>query len=576
VQTPPPIPRKAWAIAAALVFLTFLAFLPVLHCGFTDFDDPWYVTDNHHVLTGLTAANIRWAFTDRAIAYWQPLSWLSLMLDTTLFGTGPAGYHRTNLILHALSAATVFLVLFRMTGAMWRAALVAAIYAIHPLRVESVAWVAERKDVLSNLMAWLTIGGYLAYTRSPSAKRYLLVLVPFVLGLLAKPMIVTLPCLLLVLDYWPLRRERRLKQLIVEKLPLFGLALAAGISAYISQRDCGALLTWTQYPALPRLANTIISCGLYMWKTVWFASLAAFYPIPGSFPWHRIADIVTAGAMLLAFSSLAFFQRHKRPWITAGWLWFLIVIAPVSGISQAGTQLLADRFSYLAGVGLLIMLIFSVPKPATLKGCRLQIAAAAMVIAMLGIATIFRSGDWQNTGTLFTSALQVTDDNWIAHDQVGLVYYQNGKYAQAELECRRSLAINASDPIAHLNLGIALSKRGQEKQAIQNYRAALVVRPDSAEAHNMLGVSLQHLGRLTEAFDEYHRAIALNPAYPSPHSNLGGILAQVGLVDQAIAELQLALSLSPNDAQIKFKLAAAQAMKHAPAAASAAADTNAR
>jgi protein O-mannosyl-transferase len=573
VNRPPPISRTSWAIAIGLVSLTFLTFLPVLRCGFTDFDDPEYVTNNQPVLDGLSRADVHWAWTTTHAGYWQPLSWMSLMLDATLTGRDAAGFHRTNLILHALSAGLVFLVVSRMSGTIWRAALVAVLYAVHPLRVESVAWVAERKDVLSNLFAWLTLGGYVAYCRAPNSRRFLLVLIPFCLGLLAKPMIVTLPCLMLLLDYWPMKRwgwpanaepafaPVPLKRLIIEKIPLFLLALAAGLSAVRSQAACHAMLSLALYPLSKRIPSILLSYSLYLWKMVWYPDLIAFYPLKVSWleqpwPWTRWASVVAAVAILLALTMLSIFQRRQRPWLIVGWLWFVGVLLPVSGVFQAGPQLLADRFSYLPSVGLLVMLVWSIPQPRrwTPNIPWFTGAIAGAVVIILCTATWIQSSYWLNSRTLFTRAMSVDYENWLAHDEVSLSLYRAGNLQAAINECAQALALNPTDPAGNYNMGLVLARTGHDAEAIKHYRVTLVLEPAQYEVHASLGVSLQRLGELSDAYDEFKESIAIKPNYAAAHSDMGGLLAQIGLLDKAIPELQLALRLNPKDKPTQKKL----------------------
>jgi len=607
----------AWAIALVLAGMTFVALLPVLRCGFINFDDQVYVTENSHVVGGLTWQNLRWAWTDKSVGYFQPLSWMSLQLDATLGGGNPFMFHWTNLLLHVLSAAVAFLVLSRMTGTIWRAALAAAIYAVHPLRVESVAWIAERKDVLSNLLAWVTIGGYVWYCRAPSPRRYLAVLVPFALGLLAKPMIVTLPFLLLLLDFWPLnrlseknkeftakaRRPRRMEEgrpgelnfdhlnsetpkgedavphssrssrlrgglipLIAEKLPLFLLALAAGAAALSSQHDSLAMAPWAAYPLSQRLGNILAGYGLYLWKTAFFYDLAVFYPLPHAWTLMRFVQVFAGAIALGGISILCVRQIKLRPWLGVGWLWFLGVLLPVAGIFQSGQQLMADRFSYLASVGLIIMIVWSIPLhtlefPQWVRG----VGAAAM-LALLCAASWVQAGYWRDSSTLFTRAIEVTGDNWLAHDQLSIVLCHENKLDEAIEQCAIALRDNPTDAIANLNIGVALSKQKKFGQSIAFFRRSLAARPDMATSHNGLGVALQHAGDIQGAYDEFRQSAALNPEYEAAHSNLGGILAEVGLREQAIAELRLALRLSPDDKLAKLKLNAVLGMKPQEAA----------
>jgi tetratricopeptide (TPR) repeat protein len=537
------ISRSSAIIALGLTLLTFLTFVPVLHCGFIDFDDPEYVSHNTRVLTGLTGENIRWALTTIHAGYWQPLSWLSLMLDSSLFNPTAETFHRTNLAVHGLSAGVVFIVLSQLTGANWRSALVAAIYALHPLRVESVAWAAERKDVLSNLLAWLTIGGYAAYARQPSPRKYLLVLIPFILAILAKPMVVTLPCLLLLLDYWPLGRGGW-KKLVAEKLPLFVLAIAAGARALVDQRNYEATLSFTAYPIWPRLVTMADGYVLYIWKMVWFSGLAIFYPIPGE---TRAFPAALATIFLIAVTIWTIAQRKHRPWLIVGWLWFVGVLLPVSGIFQAGSQSMADRFSYLPSVGLLIMLVWSIPAARTRITSAFQIGATAAVLLCLITATWIQCGYWRDTQTLFGHALAVTNDNWLAHDEIALCLSRAGDTAGAVAHWREAARINNSDPTAHYNLGLALSNDGRDDMAIVHFNQAISVRPNQWQTHSRLGVSLARLGKPQRAYDEFKRALELNPDYEPAHSGMGTLLAGLGLLDQAAAEFVIACRLDPND-----------------------------
>jgi tetratricopeptide (TPR) repeat protein len=551
--------------------MTFFTFLPVLHCSFIDFDDPDYVTENHHVLTGLTAANVRWAWTTNAAGYYQPLSWLSLMLDTSLTGTGPEGYHRTNLLIHAFSAGVVFLVLSRMTGTLWRAALIAAIYAVHPLRVESVAWVAERKDVLSDLLAWLAVGAYVGYARSPHPWRYLLVFVLMVMGVLAKPMIVTLPLLLLLLDYWPLGR-RGFGKLLWEKIPLLAVSLMAGAAAIVAQRN-HAMVSVSQYPPVARLGNAAIGYVLYLRNMTWFSDLAVLYPLPLHWPWPRVVAAIGAAALLAAITLFSFAQRKQRPWLMVGWLWFVGVLFPVSGIFQAGDQMLADRFSYLPCVGLLVMLVWSIPEWVRARG--VYATAAVLVLAGLSAATWRQCGYWRNSRTLFERDLAVTQDNWVAHDQIGLCLYRDGNMAGAMKECRQALAINPLDPVANFNMGLAMAKQGQRQQAIDHFHTVLKIRPDLCQVHNALALELQRVGDLQDAYDEYRAALDLDPDFEPAHVDLAGLLSQIGMVDKAADELRVACRLDPLDKQARMNLAAVLAyMRRQSAAAGGGGITN--
>ena len=550
------ITPAACGLALLLILLTFFTFLPVLHSALIDLDDNIYITDNRFVQNGLTLSGLRWAWTATTPGYWQPLSWVSLMLDTSISGPTSFAYHRTNLLLHSASAGLIFLVLFSMTGSLWRCALVAAIYAVHPLRVESVAWAAERKDVLSNLLAWLAIAGYLAYARKPSPRTYLLVLVPFALALLAKPMVITLPCVLLLLDYWPLNRftQKSILCLVREKLPLLLVAAAAAVTTAISQRQCHALASFAQYPLASRIGNSFLAYSQYLLKMVWFPDLAILYPIRLDWSWPRIAAAVAAAIALASFTAAAFLARKRKPWAIVGWLWFLGVLLPVCGISQAGPQSLADRFTYMPSVGLILLAVWSIPTLPTITFSWPRAAASAAVILALCVATQIQTAYWRDEPTLFHRALAVTEDNWIAHDGLAFAAYRAGDLHAMERELRQSLLLNPADAIANLNLGICLSKQGRTRDAVLQYRTALNFVPGMVEIHDNLGVELQHRGHYQAAYHQFVLALDLQPDFQPAHSNLGGLLVQLGMLDRAIPELRLALSLDPNDTLTQKKL----------------------
>jgi protein O-mannosyl-transferase len=549
-------------VALALSALTFVTFLPVLHCGFNDYDDPQYVWQNPHVLGGLKITNIRWAFTATDIGYWQPLSWLSLMLDSSLFGVSARGYHLTNLLLHSISATVVFLVLESMTACRWRSALVAVLYAVHPLRVESVAWVAERKDVLSNLLAWIAIGGYVYYCRRPSPKRYLAVLIPFALALFAKPMVVTLPCLLLLFDYWPLERWKsgsRFAQLIKEKIPLLLLALAAAVATVIAQGQSTAVAGLAKLSISFRLVTAIVGYLHYIENMAWFANLTIIYPLPRLWPPMLVLE---AASILAGITILAIWQRRQRPWLLVGWFWFIGVMLPVSGLVQSGFQAIADRFTYLPSVGLLVMLAWSLPQTNwnVLRAWQ-PWALAAVTVAMLCCCTWIQAGYWKDTETIFTQAILVTgNDNWIAHDERALIRYRASNDAGAMAECQAALATNPADPVGNYDLGLTLAKLNRNREAALYYRTALQARPELPEIHNALGAALGRQGDLLGAFAELRKSLDLNPNFEPAYLNLGSLFIVIGDKDKALAALNQAVHLNPRDKKAKAQLAVAQKM----------------
>lgn len=383
-------------------------------------------------------------------------------------------------------------------------------------------------------------------------------------------MVVTLPCLMLLLDYWPMRRwgwndlqerpfpQRSLGKLILEKLPLLLIALVAGSAAVRSQKEIGAMLPLSYYPLATRIPTILIGYSLYLWKMVWFANLIVFYPlqrtwISDPWPWTRWAWVAGSVAILLAFTVLAFFERRRRPWLIVGWLWFVGVLLPVSGIFQAGPQLLADRFSYLPSVGLLVMIVWSIPKPETGRYGLIG-AISAAVILFLCASTWVQSTYWQDDRTVFSRALQIDDNNWLAHDQISLCLYRSGNFRAAVKECAKALALNPTDPTGNYNMGLVLSQCGQDKLAVQHYEAALVLEPNQYKVLASLAVSLQRLGDMSDAYQDFEKSIAIRPNYAVAHSNLGGLLAQVGMLEQAIPEFQLAIRLDPTDKAARLKL----------------------
>jgi len=566
VETPPSscvrnVSFQRVGLALGLSVLTFLTFIPVLSCGFTDYDDPQYVWQNPHVLGGLSVANIRWAITATDVGYWQPLSWLSLMLDSTLWHHLSAGYHLTNLVLHAISAAVVFLVLESMTACRWRSALVAVLYAVHPLRVESVAWIAERKDVLSNLLTWLAIGGYVFYCRRPSPRRYLAVLIPFALALLAKPMAVTLPCLLLLLDYWPLERTKSgltFFQLIKEKLPLLLLAVAAAVATVAAPGQTNAVASLAHLPVSARVVNALVGYWGYIKNMAWFADLAVIYPLRD---WPPML-VLQAAAAVAGITTLAIWQRKQRPWLLVGWLWFIGVLAPVSGLVQSGFQARADRFTYLPTVGLLIMLVWSLP-PVSWNSTRAwkPWLLAGVSVAMLCVCTWIQSTYWQSTETLFSQALLVTgEDNWVAHDELGMARHRAHDEAGAIAECQEAIHYFPGDPVANFNLGLSMAKFNHFREAAVYYRAALQTRPNSYEVHNALGAVLAREGDLLGAYSELRKAQDLNPNFAQTYMNFGALFIAIGDKDKALASLNQAYRLDPKDARTAHYLAVARAM----------------
>jgi len=516
-------------VCIALAVATVVVYLPVRHHEFVNFDDDRFVTENPKLREGLNWRSIRWAFTsdltrdDQNADYWRPLSYLSHALDVQMFGLRPAGHHLVSLGIHVAAVVALFLVLQSMTGALWRSALVAALFALHPLRVESVAWVAERKDVLSGLFFILTLGAYARYARRPfSVYGYLVTLFTFVLALMSKSMAVTLPFVLLLLDYWPLGRTQWAKpatgrsvgvspaQLLKEKVPFFVLAVAScAVTFWALRRE--ESVERISMPLGMRISNVLLSYMGHVGKTFWPTSLAVWYPSHAAL--SAIA-VVGAGVGVVGMTTAVMWRMRHKPWLAVGWFWFFGTLAPVIGLGQLGEPTMADRFTYIPSIGLFLMLSWSVPGRA-IGGLILNaitcVIAGTLLVVCAALSKI-QVGYWRDSETLFRHALNVTRDNWLMHDSLGLI----------------------------------LVNQGRPLEAIEQFVQALQIKPDFAEAHNDLANALLDLGKVAEAIAECTEALRIRPDYAETHNNLGYALASQGKVAEAIAQYWEALRLEPD------------------------------
>jgi Flp pilus assembly protein TadD len=471
------------------------------------------------------------------------------MLDVELFGLRPGGHHAVSVLIHAASTVLLFLALRRMTGAIWRAALAAALFGVHPLRVESVLWIAERKDVLSTLFLVLTVLAYSRWVERRTAGSYAAIVVAFGLGLLAKPMLVTLPLLLLLLDFWPLERLQlasgRLRDRIVEKLPLFGMALvSAGLTLWAQYRG-GAVKTLDDVSIVFRLANAVAATAGYLWKTVWPRGLAVFYPHPGAgiAPWS-----VALGAVVIVMVSLAVFRWRRHPWLLVGWFWYLIALVPVIGIIQVGNQAMADRYTYIPSIGLCVAAAwgyFTLTRnadPRRLIGYRI---VPVFVVAALAVATYVQAGVWKNTGTLFQHALGVTSGNYVAHQYLGYLAVNRGEADLAERHFLTALEIQPDDALVRSNLGALYYSRDRLDEAVVQLEESLRLDPQSSSTCNNLGLALSALGRIVESVARFREALVLDPHNEAAHLNLGRLLSRLGRDAEAIPHLRSALDLEP-------------------------------
>ncbi|MFZ2021706.1 MAG: tetratricopeptide repeat protein [Terracidiphilus sp.] len=583
-QKPPALPQKpappkmSRAIAGArldlLIYLTlflatFAVYAQVRHFDFVNYDDPDYTTGNLHVRQGLTTQGLEWALTSRDAANWFPLTWVSHMLDAQFFGLDSGWDHLHNVLLHALGAIFLCVFLQRATGTRWRSALVAFLFALHPMHVESVAWVAERKDVLSACFWFLTLWAYVRYTERPGAARYLVVVLGLCLGLMAKPMVVTLPIVLLFLDYWPLARLREQgRKALWEKLPLLGLSVAASAITYLVQQDAGAVKA---VPLSTRLANATLSYALYVLRTFWPSRLTVFYPYPRSFAFLP----VFAACLLLAVVTTGVIVLCRRaPYLLTGWCWFVITLLPVIGLVQVGGQAHADRYMYIPMVGLLIMVVWGVAE--TLEKLQAKVLALPLAVAVClacAVLTWIQVAYWRNSETLFRHALEVTDDNSVANHNLGNYLMDSpGRLSEALPYLEAAARIDPDSPPAHTDLGSALARTGRLPEAIAQFQAAIRLAPDSPIPHNNLGSAFIEAGRLPEAIAEFHTALRLDPAYDEAlrnlaaaqaggstetHASRGIALLKAGDPSGAITELEAALRIDPNDADAQNNLGVA-------------------
>lgn len=563
--------------ATLLILLTITTFLPAVRCGFVNFDDDHYVYDNIHVQQGLSRDSVAWAFTTFHTGYWHPLTWLTLMADRQFQGPEAAGFHRTNIALHALNVVLLYLFLLYATQSSWRAAIVAALFAVHPLRVESVVWISERKDVLTSALALLTMLAYLRYARDPGLKRYLLVFLLFALTLMAKPMLVTLPALLLLLDLWPLARwkpgmaprpdpaiaplarplpVRPLRLLLLEKLPLLALSLAIALAAVVGQKKTGALVTLDHAAPLQRLNNVPVAYARYLGKLFWPTDLSIEYPFPAPPGWSWTAVYASAGILLLiTFITLRGWRRF--PHLAVGWLWFLGLLVPVIGIVQVGNQAMADRYTYFSTIGLLIALIYSLPGRviATPIARVATTIAAASLLLPLSLASMKQIEVWKDGQTLFSHAVQCDAGNAVAWNNLGSILAERGDEARARECFARSVEIQPRLINPRLNLANASLRLGRVDEARAAIERTIEDAPRLPEPRVALGSllagSLDHDG----AIEQFRAAIAVAPDHAPAWGRLGKSLAAKGQFQDAIEAYQRALTLAQPDAQTLYDLA---------------------
>jgi len=559
--------REVAGICALLGILVVLVFGQTVNHGFANYDDTLYVSSNPMVSKGITVEGIDWAFSHKELGLWNPLVTISHMLDCQLYGGWAGGHHLSNVLLHLASVLLLFLILRQMTGALWCSAFVAALFAIHPLRVESVAWIAERKDVLSGFFFMLTLGAYLHYVRRPDCRgRYWTVILLFALGLMCKPMLVTLPFVLLLLDYWPLNRlflsvpsgsdpAKKIAvnwRAVAEKIPFMALSFGLCVATMLGPKETVSI---EHVPFWTRIGEAPVWLVVYLGQMIWPSGLAVIYTHPeASLPWWP------AAVALLGFLSIGIFLlRRKHPYLWMGWLWNLGMLVPVIGIVQISHHARADHYNYLPQIGLCIAVTWTLACWAGERRHRCVVLGGmgAMALFALLVVASKQTSYWRDNETLWRHTLGCTHDNALAHNNLGLALLDQERTEEAIVQYREALRINPEYALAHNNLGAALVKQERTKEAIVQYHEALRINPDYASAHNNLGAALVQQGRTKEAFVQYHEALRINPDYADAHYNLGAALIRQGRTKEALAQYREALRINPAFAEARNNLGAA-------------------
>ncbi len=601
--------KQILMVCLFLAAATFAVFWQVAHFDFVNLDDKMYILENRHVLSGLTIDGVKWAFTSVYASNWHPLTWLSHMLDVDLFGVNAGRMHLVNVFLHIVCTLLLFLIIDRMTGAIWRSAFVAALFALHPLHVESVAWISERKDVLGAFFWMLTLGAYVLYTEKQRLGRYLATIFFFALGLMCKPMLVTLPFVLLLLDVWPLNRLRvcesvrvqgvepvakttkkeksrtkrkakehdvrpprataqiadespqwsRLLPLVREKIPFFVLSAASSLITIYAQQQGGAMVSMERIPMFTRLANALMSYILYIGKTIWPRNLSVFYPYPGQWPLWQVGG---AFLVLAGITAMVVYCVKRRPYLTVGWLWYLGTLVPVIGVLQVGMQAMADRYTYLPLIGLFVAAAWGAPELLNKwRHEKAALAAAALIVAGMAAVTWMQAGHWRDSISLFSHALAINKDNHLAHNNLGVALNAAGEKEKAAFHYSEAIRINPRYSNSHYNYANYLAAQGRTDEAIAHYTEAIRLEPDYFNAHNNLGLARASRREFKEAAFHYLEAMRIGPDTAGVHYNLAVVLANQGDRREAERQLREALRIEPNFAEAHNDLGMALAMQ---------------
>ena len=544
---------KPVVLSLLLAAMTLIVFWPVTRCGFINYDDPEYFTSNPHVLSGLTSANFAWAFTTSHASNWHPLTWLSLMFDAELFGRNATGPHVMNLLFHAANVALLFLLLRKLTATTWRSAFVAALFALHPLHVESVAWISERKDVLSTFFALLALSGYTLYAQENNRRGFVLALVFFALGLMSKPMLVTLPFVMLLLDWWPIQRTSIFRQRFIEKTPFFLVGTVSCVVTFIVQKNSGAVAALVKFPLDGRIENAFVSYARYLGKTFWPEPLAVPYPYPGHW---ELPPVIYSGSLVVGLSAISILLARKFPFVFTGWFWFVGTLIPVIGLVQVGDAAMADRYTYFPLIGIFIVFVWGMTKICVSWRLPKPAVGVFAILFLFFAAAQTRSqiACWKNSEILFRHTLAVTENNYVAWNDLGTCLSGQGQLPQA-MDCfQKSLAINPDNADAFYNMGNVLVQLGNVDGAINHYRRALEIDPNHADILDNLGFALAQKRRFDEAVSCFEKALQLEPDSADTHNNFAAVLFVEHRFDEAARHYREAIRLEPKNAQLYANL----------------------
>ncbi len=564
------IPPKFLA-AFILTLGTLICYWPIAGHQFINFDDPQYITNNFHITPGLSWSGIAWAFTSGYACNWHPLTWISHMFDCHVFGVNAGWHHLMNLGFHLGNSLLLLHLLHRMTGSVWRSAFVAALFAWHPLHVESVAWASERKDVLSTLFWILTMLAYVQYVQRPSRARYGLTLCWFALGLMSKPMVVTLPCVLLLMDLWPLRRlrfpalvkgkvavtdltvassqetnsVRPLKFLLSEKIPFFVLALISSMITYLVQQKGGAVSSFEAIPFGARVANAAVAYLGYISKMFWPVNLTPIYPYPSHLP---LVSVLSAGLLLVLVSGWFILRLQTQPWLFTGWFWFLGTLIPTIGLIQVGSQSMADRYTYIPSIGFFMLIVWGLAAWAAAKPHfqKASVGIGVFILTGFAVATSLQLRHWRDAESLFRHTLAASSDKYIAYNYLGKAVEDAGRTNEALVLYQKSIGLKPGYAEGEYNVGTLLMNKGELESAVAHFQAALKTHPRYADAHNNLGSAWFKLGRVADAKSQFAKAVSLDPKNPEAHYNLGTVLVAESNFDEAIRQFSEAIQLKPN------------------------------